>query len=443
MDFDLSNFQSIVEGIKPFDIGNASIIGDDGSYIASNIEKIGSHIDEEKYQWSYMRRHIANNEVFISNSTDLKLKDKLYRVVAPIKMGTLEASWSLIVTLPLDPIKHEVYKNLSLLSIVIAICLMLGVSVSLVTAKNIASPISQISLALEGISSGNNSIAVPDVDSFDEIGQMASSAHIFKENAMELINAKQKAEEANIAKTEFLANMSHELRTPMHAMLSYSKMGADKIEDKAGKIFKYFTNINNSGERLLRLVNNLLDLSKLEAGKTEFNFANNDVSKTISQIQSELSSLLNDKGLSFVVHNKLEDQNFIFDQGTLIQVLINIISNASKFSPNNSDITLKMADNTITHKNKKYPAVQIEVHDQGIGIPEDELALVFDKFTQSSKTNKGSGGTGLGLSIAHSIVTAHKGKIWAENGDDAGAIIKVLLPRNLNSIIEDENGIGS
>jgi signal transduction histidine kinase len=438
MDFDLSEFQNVIDEIKPFDIGFASIIGDDGRFIASsNKEEIGTQISERKYHWQHIRRFLSKGEFFTSDVIDKDLKQKIYRVVAPIKMGKLDASWGLMVTLPLDPIKQDVYKNLSMLMVVLTICFLLGVSVSLVTAKNIASPITQISQALERISSGNNAVLIPEIDSYDEIGLMASAAHVFKENAVELVNAKDKAEAANKSKTEFLANMSHELRTPMHAMLSYSKLGLEKIEDKESKPFKYFYNIHNSGERLLRLVNNLLDLSKLEAGKMEFNFTANDISKCIDQVKTELASLVSEKGIVIKVDNKLTDNSLIFDTGTIVQVLINIISNAIKFSPNNGEIFLKTSDDKLKYKTHTYPAILIEIQDQGIGIPEDELALVFDKFTQSSKTNKGSGGTGLGLSIAYSIVTAHHGKIWAENGIDRGAVIKILLPRNLNQFNEE------
>jgi signal transduction histidine kinase len=325
------------------------------------------------------------------------------------------------------------------MSVVIGICFILGVSVSLVTAKNIASPITQISRALELISSGTHNIQIPEVDSNDEVGLMADSAHIFKNNAEELLNAKQKAEMANKAKTEFLANMSHELRTPMHAMLSYSKLGIEKVDDKSSKIFKYFSNISNSGERLLKLVNNLLDLSKLEAGKMEFNFIKSDIEQCVNQVQTELTSLISDKNIALKFNNKLKDNNIVFDQGTMVQVLINVISNAIKFSPMKGEIFLTLSDDLISYNSQKYPAVLVAVQDQGIGIPEDELGLIFDKFTQSSKTNKGSGGTGLGLSIAATIVENHKGKIWAENGTDRGAIIKILIPRDLNTLTNEGN----
>ncbi len=323
MDFDLSDFQEVVKQITPFDIGFASIIGDDGKYIASSEPSdIGNQIEEKKYHWQHIRRLLANGEFFSTDTRDLDLQQRIFRVVAPIQIGNLNASWGLMVTLPLDPIRQDVHKNLTALLVVVCICFMLGISVSLDTARTIGFPIIQRNNSLETILTGNNSVSIPEIDSYDEIGQMASSAHVFKENAVELMNAKEKAEEANKAKTEFLANMSHELRTPMHAMLSYSKLGLEKIDDKESKPFKYFSNIHNSGERLLRLVNNLLDLSKLEAGKMEFNFASNDIAKCIQQVQSEIQSLLNDKGLKIKYINQLSDTFFIFDFGTMVQVII-------------------------------------------------------------------------------------------------------------------------
>jgi methyl-accepting chemotaxis protein len=241
MDFDLSDFQKVINDIKPFDVGFASMIGDDGRFIASsNKEEVGTQINERKYKWQNIRRYLSKGETFSSDIIDKELKQRFFRIVTPIKMGALDASWGTHDNLPLDPIKQDVYKNMTMLMIVVSICFLLGVSVSLVTAKNIASPITQISQALERISIGNNSVSIPEIDSYDEIGLMASAAHVFKENAVELVNAKDKAEAAKQSQNRILANMSHELRTPMHAMLSYSKLGLEKIEDKESKPLNTF-----------------------------------------------------------------------------------------------------------------------------------------------------------------------------------------------------------
>ncbi|MFI4984005.1 MAG: sensor histidine kinase, partial [Rickettsiales bacterium] len=184
-----------------------------------------------------------------------------------------------------------------------------------------------------------------------------------------------------------------------------------------------FNNIEHSGERLLKLLNNLLDLSKLEAGKVDFKFEQNDIIACLNQVSTELNSLLNDKKLQVSIINNLKSSSLTFDRFTIVQVLINVVSNAIKFSPEGEEIIIKLEDTTQDAKE----AVIISVEDHGVGIPEGELGLIFDKFTQSSKTNKGSGGTGLGLSIAQNIIAAHQGKIWAENGKSCGAIIKIML----------------
>lgn len=247
----------------------------------------------------------------------------------------------------------------------------------------------------------------------------------------DLILAKEKAEQANVAKSEFLSNMSHELRTPMHAILNYANMGTKIIGKEDGqKLDKYLHNIQTAGNRLLGLLNNLLDFAKLEAGKVDFVLSSGDMKAVIEHAKMELASLLKEKNLQIVSKYITKDTKAEFDNGKLIQVIINLISNAIKFSPKNSTITITVEDEYCLEKGSVRASLLCSVADEGEGIPEDELETVFEKFTQSSKARKSSiAGTGLGLSISRKIIEGHGGKIWAENGKSGGAVIKFILPR--------------
>ena len=237
----------------------------------------------------------------------------------------------------------------------------------------------------------------------------------------ELREAKKRAEEANFAKSEFLANMSHELRTPMHGILSYSSFGINKIGQIANdKVLHYFTQINQSGKRLLTLLNNLLDLSKLEAGKMVYEFLPTDISTIVDSCISEFKPIIVNKQLEICHVKPNFEVEAECDSYKIGQVVRNLISNAIKFTPSGKKVTIYYEEISISKGRRAtdqslIDGLSICVEDQGVGIPEDEINLVFDKFVQSSNTKTGAGGTGLGLSICAEILKAHYGKIWAEN----------------------------
>jgi len=250
---------------------------------------------------------------------------------------------------------------------------------------------------------------------------------VVAEQIKSLVEQKDKAEQANLAKSEFLSNMSHELRTPMHAILSYSSLGLKHLDKgDAVTMKKYLTNIHSSGDRLLLLLNNLLDLSKMEAGKMNYNFVAGRFSDIINRTLTECAPLLDYKDIQIVNQCAGVADDVRYDSLRIMQVIVNLLSNAIKFSPEKGIITLQLTEARLA---SGAEAVCLSVSDSGGGIPPTELDSVFDKFVQSSKTKSGAGGTGLGLSISREIVTAHGGTIWAENRPEGGAVFHFTIAK--------------
>jgi signal transduction histidine kinase len=270
-------------------------------------------------------------------------------------------------------------------------------------------------------------------DSFEHMLQLQVSSY---KHEQELMVQTEKAELANRAKSEFLANMSHELRTPMHAILGFSSLGSNKVGTAANeKISGYFTRINESGQRLLYLLNDLLDLSKLEAGRMDFEFSENNLQESINIIADELTPLFLQRCLTVDIEPSSVSTHAIYDKEKIEQVIRNLLSNAIKYTPDNMSVLIYFEETLLYSKEDPseeaaIPAISVSIMDQGTGVPEGELETVFEKFVQSSKTETGAGGTGLGLSISKEIIEGHGGSIMARNSiNGGGAIFTFSLPR--------------
>ena len=237
----------------------------------------------------------------------------------------------------------------------------------------------------------------------------------------ELQNALEAAERANEAKSDFLASMSHELRTPMHGILSFAELGLKRIDSLSPeKMKQYLSNIQISGTRLLYLLNDLLDLSKLEAGKMSLDLSKVNLVDLIQACVSEQEIQLEAHKLRCELQSGLDEAGCICDRFRIFQVISNVVANAVKFSPDGGEVRISLE--------RDGDRFRVGVSDQGIGIPEPELDQIFTKFYQSSKSRQQAGGTGLGLAICREIIELHSGRIWAENNLDGGSSILFEIP---------------
>ncbi|HEY9107386.1 MAG TPA: ATP-binding protein [Roseateles sp.] len=232
--------------------------------------------------------------------------------------------------------------------------------------------------------------------------------------------ARDAAEEASRSKSEFVANISHELRTPLQAILGFSELGFTRGGDNP-RLAGMFSDIHNSGQHMLALVNDLLDVSKIESAVGTFELERCDLRTLVQAVLRELDPLLGKRRLRLSL--RLADEPLIakVDPSRIRQAIRNVVANAIKFSPEGEVLQIE-------GKATAPDEFLLSVADRGPGIPPDELESIFEAFVQSSQTKDGSGGTGLGLAICRKIVEIHGGRITAGNRRNGGAIFRIQLP---------------
>ncbi len=231
----------------------------------------------------------------------------------------------------------------------------------------------------------------------------------------------ERLKEIDKLKTQFLANMSHELRTPLNSIIGFSRVILKGIDGPLTELQKTdLTSIHNSGQHLLGLINNILDLSKIEAGKMELNFEEIEIEPIIKGVMSTAIALVKDKPVDLVQKVPAGLPTVFVDPTRIRQVILNLVSNACKFTDKGMITVEAWAD---------IENMTISVADSGIGIPEDQIDKVFEEFTQvDASTTRKVGGTGLGLPISRHFVEMHKGKIWVESVAGRGSVFYVTLP---------------
>jgi len=252
-----------------------------------------------------------------------------------------------------------------------------------------------------------------------------------KRQARELKQTKAVVEATKHAKSEFLANMSHELRTPMHGILSYARFGLKRFDTAPReKLEEFFQEIEESGSRLLILLNDLLELAKLEAGRVKYDLRPENIVEEANTVFDELAHLCADKKIRLIKDIPSRSVPVNIDRLHIGRVLRTLVLNGIKFSDAGSEIRISVRDENPGAENSAENKVRVAVCDQGVGIPEKELNEIFDKFVHNSMTRGKSYGTAMGLSICRQIIEDHQGEIRVQNNPKpgGGAIFSFTLP---------------
>jgi signal transduction histidine kinase len=354
---------------------------------------------------------------------------------APIK-GT---EWSVGVIL----LKNEVLSELNSLKISViytsVLFIIIGLAIVYIIANRISKGIKSTSKHLDLLAKGNLSeeISPKYLKLKDEVGEMTNSMKIMQRSLYEVVKSKEsiitqkkhQIEESEIndkLKTEFISNISHELKTPLNIIVSAIQLLS--LYERDGSAFearegykKYLNVMKQNSYRLIRLVNNIIDISKIDSGYMQLNLENHNIVAVVEDITLSVVSFINDKDISLTFDTDVEEKILACDTDKIERIILNLLSNAVKFSNPGSSI--------LVYINDRGSEVVISVEDTGIGMEKDKLDLIFNRFAQLDKSfTRNHEGSGIGLSLVESLVEMHGGKIKVESEFKKGSKFIITLP---------------
>jgi len=345
--------------------------------------------------------------------------------------------WAVFVEQPVSEAYKSLYGSMFRTSSILLIGLGIALLASVFVARRVVRPLEALRWGVQRISSGDLSFRL-NVKTGDEIEILAEEFNKMtaalreayaglerkvEERTQELSLANQKLDEANRHKSTFLASVSHEFRTPLNAIIGFSEVLLDPSLKVAAEERKQFlTDILNSGKHLLKLINEILDLSKIEAGRMELQVEPASLPVILDIVQSTVKPLATRKTIDLRFESNGLPDSVPIDAGRIKQVLLNLVGNALKFTPEEGKVWVRAS--------AEDGEVRIEVGDTGPGIASEHQEKIFLEFQQVKAMTGGNKpeGTGLGLALAKKFVEMHGGKIWVESELGKGSRFFFTLP---------------
>ncbi|GIM29252.1 hypothetical protein CPJCM30710_19180 [Clostridium polyendosporum] len=417
----LNNYlEETLHDIKIGKTGYVYIIDSTGKILVHSSDK-GQNASE----YDFVKKIISTKNGRIEYTYKEVRKIAYYRYFEPW-------DWYIVTTANYDDLKSSSTSILYITLFSGLLIILLGGIIVLFMTNTLVKPINKLKSYMEIAGKGDLTVR-SDINSKDEIGVLSNSFNnIIAENKRLL----EEVVQYDKLKTEFIANMSHELRTPLNIIFSTAQLFSLYINKDEGlqnieKLTKYTNTIKQNCYRLLRLVNNLIDITKIDSGFVELNLKNQNIVEVAEEIVLSTAAYVEGISRTIIFDTNTEEKSMAFDEEKLERILLNLISNATKFTREEDTIEVVLQD--------KGDHVIISVKDSGVGIPEDKLSQIFERFKQvDSSLSRRHEGSGIGLSLVKSLVEMHGGKIDVKSIYQQGTEFIITLPVNLVSNNDSE-----
>ncbi|MDR3277987.1 MAG: cell wall metabolism sensor histidine kinase WalK, partial [Oscillospiraceae bacterium] len=293
----------------------------------------------------------------------------------------------------------------------------ISAAISVILSNTILQPIRGMTSAAEAMADGDFSQKIA-VESGDELGVLSGT---FNTMASQLEATLEELTKAEKLRRDFVANVSHELRTPLTSIRTYAETLAENDDLPEDTRAEFLRVILNESDRMTKIVQDLLELSKFDSGNAELNMEEFSLDRSLREVYAAISLPAEQRGHRINLELEWKLPDVTGDRARIEQVLMNIMTNAVKYTPGGGEIDITSG--------RSGANVWVKISDTGIGIPPEDIPHIFDRFYRVDKArSRESGGTGLGLAIAHEIIVRHGGEILVESAPGAGTAMTVLLP---------------
>ena len=390
-------------------------------FVDKNSEKIYMSRDQDKNIDSEFIRRITKTNIDFTEKYMSYSGEEIFEAATPILVDN-ENKGTFVIGFSQDQMNKQINDGISIMTkqikIVSTIAIILAIILANFLGYTFAKPLKMLTSASEEISKGNLNVEV-NFKSKDEIGNLFTT---FNKMAKQI-------KELDSMKDSFVSSVSHELRSPLSAIDGYCDLLIDGIEKNVSQEqqLKGLRIIKQATIRLTSFINNILDLAKIKANKLEIKKKNTNIKDVVAEIVALYKplSIQQKKTIDYVANEEIPD--VLIDADKIKQVITNLVSNAMKFTKENGKIIIKLLANSPGYGNDY---IEVWVQDDGIGIPKEQVDLVFEKFYQVQEGEfKRPKGTGLGLTIVFEMIKLHKGYVWAESDIGQGTTFKFTLPK--------------
>jgi signal transduction histidine kinase/DNA-binding response OmpR family regulator len=424
VDMALTDIQQLAGSVSVGKTGRAFIIDTNGKYISfyDDSRTAGDDIlhDPDKVLSDLGRAALQKGEGTTLLDRDFRSQRAYYKKIP-------ETNWILILTIDSEEISHSTLNMVMLIGIVPLIGLALATLSIVFVANHFREIVNKVNSFADLAASGDFSkrIEITESDEFgimeDRLNKMIENMSGMYEHSMKMVKI---AQNASNAKSNFLSNMSHEMRTPMNAIIGMTAI-AKTSPDIIRKDY-CLDKINDASKHLLGVINDILDMSKIEANKFELSNGEFDFEKVLQRVVNVINYRVDEKRQTFTVHLDRAIPRILWgDEQRLTQVITNLIGNAVKFTPEEGVIRL---ESRLIGEEDDLCTIKIKVIDSGIGIPEEQQAKLFSPFEQADNgISRKFGGTGLGLAISKRIVDMMNGEIWIESKPGQGSTFSFTI----------------